>query len=834
MVEQGRDIAVVENGKGVVVYRVSKGMEKIGAIRGKSNISAVGCSRDDRFVMVGTVEGSVWLCRTDGEEVEEELERHQEVVRASLGITSIFLTDDVAYIGSENGTIKVVTVERERRVRGREETFLMESGEGWMRSSIGAESAPGTESSVGAESVHGIGSGEGEGRYVFKVIREIKHNTPIEKVVAHGQSVYILDMRGRVKVTPQNVVYDHIGTMYFNKYLFCAENNTVFAEVGKTLTSMYFAKSGIKEVKISRGGGYFFILTEKELEIVEVESRKGRKVHAHRLQKEIEAVVVDSDRSLVYGVSGGKVELLEIGYVWIDQPMCDLEIRDTKVKKVVRDEEKEEESERGAQYFDVPMPKVVKDRVAPVHKAEERKSSRREGVCEGCSGCASCRERYFEDEKDEEGEGEFRKMFERAYTGGADSEEAKSSWKGESSTHRYEEDAKVPDDESRGVIENLDKLYTGVMNCAGNGKDGGVQKRAVKYPECAQNGVVGSIFCKDERNTLAFWAPECKVVLTEKSDHTEVEVTIREEAVRSSVIKEEEVRLAAASSRILVLYGGGVLRVYVTDTGVHVEQKRVSRTAVEGIERVACGARFICIVRKEEGEVETLVYSEDLEEVFSAVGKVVGISACEEYLAVIREEKGGVRVFLYKYAGREVAEIGDTFCDLERVEWCGVSRTGVVVLESSGRIYGVGRNRVTRISGSPLGVPLGVANEHIVYALKDAGGRPMVFPEGKKTLRIEKKPVLGGGRAGTDVYLSLELEISRKALEKTGMKEDREKAPGGLARGDERGLDLVQLRRRVRDEGEKIELEKRSEPANSTELSQTPVKKVKTINPFAR
>ncbi|OAG29395.1 hypothetical protein NEDG_00528 [Nematocida displodere] len=795
MLVQGRDLVVLGKSQKVTVYSLARGVEKAAVFLSKTLVTAVGCCPMDRFVLVGTLDGVVRMCQVESEGLESggALEAAQEVCRMSLKVTSICVTDDIVYIGSENGVIAVVSIEKMPPRRGsiKEPSAGAEQGDGWMDKMESLDTNTLTETvSLGETTIHSA-------QYLFKSMREIKHTTPVQSVEARGQSVYVLDMRGRVKVFPSKVVYDHVSLIYCKKYLFCIDGATLFAEVGETLASVYFSESPIREVRSSTLGGFFFVLGDGTVEIMQLGRKGGKQLQRVPVDKDADHILIDSERSVIYTVSNGKITRVNTSYVWIDKPMRDLEIEERKIEKMVKEEEQDGEDE----YFDVPAPLGMKDHPLPTPTKITTFSAQSGTAIGGNGGNGG------------EGHSGLEELFDD-----------------------------LSDEPERGTSKAFKDYLAADQEVPA--------KPSFRYPECAHSGISGSTFAKQGKNVFAFWSPECQVLLSDRTDHVQVDVTVRKDAVAISVLKDpEEITMACGSSQLLVLANDALLRVFFSASGLFSVSSQVLRRGVsEKIERVACGTEFFCLVTSDAAWQSVSVFSSNLDEVYSAVCKVRGVSASGEYLAVAQQVGGAISVRVFKWAKTRLVHLYTNPCPLMSLDFFAVNSEGVVVLESCRKIFAVGKERMVPLSSESFGVPLGLALNNVVYAVYTSTGALGLFPEATKYSPLAKTSLLGnkeveiyfqlveGAKEAASLpekaapaaykeFLSLhrldeDFSLQASPAPKLSMKvlTNPNKAPNATPNPNTSGLE---------------EVSSFSQLENTSDNLLTP-KRVKTVNPFAR
>lgn len=783
MLAQGTDLVVYTKGSKAYLYTLSTGMTQITAIKSKSEITAVSCATDDSFVLIGTVGGRVYYYTTETTRETASLEEMQEVTKMSLKITSIFILEHILYIASENGIVRIISIET---IYPSTTSYIQHSAtlsenvtkEGWLE---GIESLG--EDTTETASVN-ISRTEG-GVQIFKQLREIRHNTPINSLVVYGSSIYILDMRGRVVVQPSKVVYDNISSMHFRKYLFCVDGNTVFAEVGQVFASVYFAEEKIKEIGSTEEGGYFFIVTEKALEVVKIEGKGGRRIHTHKLSKEINNIIIDSKRSILYTIGNTKPSRIEIDYIWIDRRMEDLQIADTRVEKVHREEENENEAD---EYFDIPAVKAVKDAALPAlkySKIQEYIAPR--ALEEGYSGLSKL-EREIEDPEIEE-------LFE-------------SDRSGEDST----------------VLSG--KMQADRIECSRN--------------HSILNKICGPAVITKKKDKMVFWSSECTIILVARDDHTQIEVTVRERTVEVSVLKEPgKVLMGAGSPQILLLCTESHIKIYRSSEGIFTERTLVRKIEPNRkIERIVCGLECFCLVSELGLCSEVSVYSakmDRIEEVFSTVCVVKGVAAAGAYIGLIAEEGEGVSVKLFKYEKRSVRCIASAYFNRQLIDFCGVSEAGVFIFECAGGLYALGLDRIVSLSGSITGIPVSVVGSNIAYLKESESESMSVFAESMSYFPVERQCIMN---QTVNICETISKEISAQK-QHTYEGEGRETGKYRIERTEEEENTIfVKKQKRVEPEnsGNTSRLSVEYSESHKEEMSpmDTPVMKVRQTNPFAR
>ncbi|KAI5184399.1 hypothetical protein NEHOM01_0144 [Nematocida homosporus] len=721
MLAQGRDIVVVGRTDEVCVFSLAKGMERIMLVRGRMEVSSVGLSPKESYVLIGCANGSVRLgeIQPNSEVILEDL---VEVSKLGLRVTSIFMVDDVAYLGSENGVVRVVRIERGSAVgsisglANQTGESLPESGDAWMRTMESEEETE--EATKAGDSLWTDKSLQGSGRYEFSVIREIKHTTPIESICVHGQKIYILDMRGRIKIFPSRVVYDHVSLAFFKKYLLCAEENALFAEIGESLASIYFAGSGIRAMTSSALGEYLFLLTKAHVEIVRITSTGGQKMHTISVAKDIQHLVVDSERSIVYGVewstlskSAMNITRLDLQYVWIDRPMVDLKIRESIIETVIAPEEEAEEEER-QEYFDIPAPKSRKTSAQPraLWVSEESDRAKSKQIAD------SALMELFESDDEGVSDGEMAQECKVVQ---------------ETLAQSREEFEAVPNTR---LLSNL-------------------------YSECTQNGVIGSIYAAAGQSVLLHWSPECKVVGSSDTEKWKIEVVNRLQAGKVTLLEEESsIDLASCSERILGLVTGGQLKVRLGSAGLFDSKpQKVTCSSKHEIKRLLCGTHFLVLIYDQNGTTETAFFADDLTEVYSEVGPVVAACVSGSFVGLATRHHNLFKLSLFRWQDGQIKRLWQFMPELTSLDWLGINNAGVMVVESQKTLYAVGHQRLVRLNGEPQGIPLGISGSYLVYAPRDSNGTPCLFPENVKYVNLIRESLFN--HANPDIMTLLAKEV---------------------------------------------------------------------------
>ncbi|KAI5191304.1 hypothetical protein NEMIN01_1463 [Nematocida minor] len=791
MLAQGTDLVASVKGSKIYLYTLSSGMSLVTCIKGKLQITAVSCSLNDSFVLIGTMNGQIYYYNTSDRKETAVLEECEEVTKMSLKITSIFIMDDIVYTTSENGIIRILSIETvqsqgNQSVQNNSTAAESIEKEGWLEEmeSLGGDT---TETA----SMHNISRMAG-GVHTFKPLREIKHNTPINNVVVFGVNIYILDMRGRVIVFPSKVVYDNISCMHFRKYLFCVDGNTVFAEVGQVFTSIYFAESKIKEIASTKEGGYFFILTETSLEIMKINEMGGKRVFSQKLAKEISNIVVDSKRSLIYSIVNSKPSRIDLEYVWIDRKMESLRIEGSTIKEVRREEENDDQ---GDEYFDIPSVKAVKDQALPSIRYSNTKINAfmKTGVLDDDGS---------NEKKREKEDSEIEDLF-----------------------NSDEKEISDHSDDREPCAETIQKPS---------------ENKSRKH--CIVNGMCGPVLISNGTDKMLYWSSECTISLSDRIDYSQIEVTVRSTAVEVSILKEiKQVLLSAASQHLLLVYTENLLKVYKSSTGAFTEGALVKKIEPKAkIERMTCGTDFFCIVSECGLHSNVSIYSRDLLEIFSLVGVVKGIASSGAYTGVITEEGEGVSARLFKYEDASVRCVTSAYFNRLSIDFCGISNNGIFVFENSGALYALGLGRIIALSGSIPGVPISVVANNIAYFKESEDGSISLFPETVFYAPIQRECVLN---QKLDIYADLEKEIS-------SCERIRYETGGGSARDYSRITSA-----RAEEEENNIYISKRHKPSASVEQGSlesslvqqetsksriehspmhTPTKKIRQTNPFAR
>lgn len=786
MLAQGTNLVAYVKGSKVHIYSLSEGMEMVSTIKGESQISAIACSLNDSFILIGTVNGLLYYCNISERKELSMLEDFQEICNLSLKVTSIYIANDIVYVTSESGIIRILSIEITQTpsnsiVVHNSITEDSLGKEGWLEE---IESIGETTESFSTHISRATGS-----HHIFKTVREIKHNTPINSTVVCGQNIYILDMRGRVIVFPSKVVYDNISEILFCNYLFCVDGNTVFAEVGQVFTSVYFAQSKIKQIKTTREGGYFFILTETAIEVMKIEEMGGKKVFSYKVVKEIGDIVVDSQRSLIYAINNGKPSRLDIGYVWIDRKMEDLKIARSTIKEVHREEE---EIEEGDEYFDIPSVKAVKDLALPSIRYSSHSA-----------------------------------LPEKMNVGVFDSD----------SDDREKIDSDIEDlfnEEAESEGENEVKTIADGHSVLSTSRQHGIKNKMCGSVEICNNG--------NSSEKLLYWSSECSINVANRLDYTQIEIRIRGQSVEVSILKETgEVELAAASKSIFLLYSDSFLKIYKSSSGLFTEKTLFKKIKVASkIERLVCGNSFFCVVSSYGLLSNLSVYSsKDIVEVYSLVGTIRGLSASGDYLGVIAEEGEGVSVSLFKYENSIMRRISSSYFGRQAVDFCGVSLAGLFVFEVAGMLYLLGIDRIIGLSGSVEGVPISVVGKHIAHFKENENGTISIYPE-----TIQYTPIY------RECLLQQELDICTAVENEVAMASSGSYSASNIAhtsnmqsyqRKAEEEENTIYISKRHKQKPNELQEEEQkiSKSYSSTSRSeispmQTPTKKVKHINPFAR
>ncbi|KAI5180333.1 hypothetical protein NEOKW01_0637 [Nematocida sp. AWRm80] len=704
MLAQGKDIVVIGEAHKLSVHSLKTGMGVSFTIKSKTDITAVGCLENNELIVVGCSDGTVYACRTDSVPGSEcILEKAQVVCRMSLRITSIKLFSDIGYIASENGTIKVISIEKVFRTENipAEDTIINNSKEGWLDTIETICEKSSQDFSLADSSVKPVDSIIKEYKYIFKLLREIKHNMPIKSVEVFGKRIYALDMRKRVKVFPSKIVYENISRIHFKKYLFCIDDVTVFAEIGETFTSIYFSEAEIIEISSSILGGYFFLLTKQNtLEVIQIHSKGATLVYKQIVPSGTKGIVIDSDRSILYTVeANSKVNRLDLGYIWIDVPICSLEIEESRIEKVMIDEEPIEVED---EYFDVPAPKITKALPEPIsnHKQDNY---------------------YVKDRTKDQLEEGLLNLF--------DDED-----------YNPVDTIDIPDAPETGTT----RVTTEYINTP----DGYVLDKPVhlestiKYQECVKNSICGPFTGTQGKSTLAFWAPECKVVLSSMPEYTLVEVTIRTTEIDQSSLREQKsIQMVSCSKRILLLITD-TIQVFVTDTCTFTEDKKVLEIIPRhSVHQAVCGTSFFALVTKRGLENELSVYSEQIEEIFSLSGQIKGISASGDYLSVFLRESDGICARLFKYTGKTMLSLSQAYSSHYSIDFCSINSLGVSVFESYNQLYALGKDRIVCLSNKIEGVPIALALDNLVCAERDSSEKDklLLFPETFKYSLLSKE-----------------------------------------------------------------------------------------------
>ncbi|KAI5129712.1 hypothetical protein NEPAR04_1643 [Nematocida parisii] len=795
MLAQGADLVLSARGSKIYVYSMAEGMQLKSTIKGNSQVSAAACALNDSFLLIGTVSGHLYYYNTIEKKELITLEECEEIAKIPLKITCIFILNDIVYVTSETGTIRIFSIQLVQRAANTSTTInttLTEGSaekDGWMEEieSIGESTADTLSMNISrTEGTH----------HVFKYMREIKHTTPITSTAVCGSNIYILDMRGRVIVFPSKVVYDNISDIYFRKYLFCIDECTVFAEVGRVFTSVYFAKSPIKYISSTIEGGFFFILTESELEVMKIEEMGGKRVYSQKLSKETEEIVVDSKRSLIYGMHNGKPTRIDLNYVWIDKPIEDLKIEGSTIKEVRREEEPDVE---GDEYFDIPNVKAVKDMALPSVKyaSGNVKLNLRKG----------------------------------AFDFSSDSDEHDSN----ANQHNSDIEDLFESDDGSPSAEMPEYGHSHLLETTA---DPAPVTSTRKH--CVLNKICGPVSITNNQDRLAYWSAECSIRVSDRMDYKQIEVVTRASSVEVSILKETgDIMLAAASKFILVLYTGVYLKIYQSACGIFSEISLVHKIETKNrVERVVCGEEFFCIVSECGLLSNVSVYSKTLKELFCLVGAVKGIAASGEYLGIILEEGEGVSVRAFRYVNGTVRSISSAYFNRQSIDFCGISNTGVFVFEVSSLFYILGMSRIIGLSSTVAGVPISVVGENIAYLLENENGSITIYPEAVQYSRIVRECCLG---KKTNIYAEIEQEMNDIPVSSVLSSE--------LLRNGSTESDQTAVPRSEEDENtifikrahKSVETTPRKPNTSYSDISKveyptmhTPTKKVKHSNPFAR
>ncbi|KFG26840.1 uncharacterized protein NESG_00996 [Nematocida ausubeli] len=796
MLAQGTDLVASARGSKIYVYTLSEGMGLVTTIKAAAQISAVACALNDSFLLIGTATGQMYYYNTLERKELVDLESCCEVSKLSLKITSIFILNDIVYVTSENGTIRIFSIEITKGLASTAteaaanitETETTLEKDGWMEEieSIG-------DNTTQTLSMH-ISRAEGT-YHNFKSVREIKHTTPITKIAVCGPNIYILDMRGRVIVFPSKVVYDSIADIHFRKYLFCIDGNTVFAEVGQVFTSVYFAKTAIKHMSSSMQGGFFFILTEKELEIMRIEEMGGKRVHAYKLPKEADEIVVDSKRSIVYSMCNGKPARMEIDYVWIDRSMEDLKIAGSTIKEVCREEEPIEDADG---YFDIPNVKAVKDLALPSVKyaAGNFNMDMRKGGFD------------FDSASDDSGNNnnEHNSDIEDLFNADENSPFSSS-----------------PANEQAHLLLEKDEQSTTPQ----------------PKQHCIVNRICGPVCITNNQDKLIYWAPECTIRVFERTDYKQIEVTTRASSVEISILKElNDVLLACASASMLLLYTEAHLKIYRSTSGVFTESALIHKIEPgHKIERLVCGKDFFCIVNENGLLSNVSVYTKDLQEIYCFVAVVRGISASGDYLAAILEEGEGVVVRVFKYTDGAIHTVSSAYFNRQAIEFCGVSSTGVFVFQVASLLYALGRDRIIALSCTVPGIPIAIVGENVAYLLENENKTVSVHPEIVQYVRIERKCQLS---QKMDIFAAIEKEMLTTPMHH-GFSETKSTVSSGQfsktglsTEDDENTIFISKAHKAVNTTPRKQNTSHSDSSKIEHSPMHTPIKKVKHSNPFAR
>lgn len=733
MIAQGKELVVQNRGRKVEVYSLSSGMEKVIQVKSEREISAVGCCSRDRFFLIGCTDGTAWLF-TAAIGQDKTLENGTELCKMSLRISSFCVVDDTVYVSSENGVVYVVLVEpraykereeREEREERDNSSIIQESSlkgkedstveDGWMKPIEAAETTVETESAWSDLSMQGQ-------KYACRTVREIKHTTPLLDVKVSGKKVYVLDMRGRVKIFPSRVVYDHVSIILFKKYLLGADGNTLFAEVGDAFTSIYFAENEIKEIQSSSLGGYLFLLTDRKIEIVDMSGGKKKKVYSYAVEKEVEHLVVDSERAIVYGVCGDKIMRMNIEYVWLDKPMDDLIVRPSVIEKVrIKNKEAEEEREP----FEAPAPFTARDMSLPQDITNLSEVKEREKLQPNQPNQLNSTEKA-----------EIIELFTR------------------------EENIDTKNSENINTMTNkINRSATEIS----------IHNNSI-HKELVKNGIVGPIFANEGKSTLLFRSPEVKAIACKNEEKTEIEISVAGSSINVSMIREkEEVVHLACSSKLLVLCNEEKIKIVESSNGVfqQLEKAQKYRVEIDTVKRVVCGHSFFCTIIQRGKEKEVCVFSSKSEEVYASAGDFIGVCASGKYLGLVYLTSfGGKRISLMRY--REENAIIELVTSAEynggQLQSCNVNSEGVMVVEIDNGIYILGDKRLIYVMGAPKGIPIGLAGNHLLSIAQTGTGKPCLFPETLSHACIERISILG---QKVNIYKQIQKEITKEVGRET-------------------------------------------------------------------
>lgn len=739
MYARGRNWAVLQVSlRCARVCSVDRGMEEVAVIIAKCGISAVGCPRNDAFVLVGTVDGFLYACAIKPGVSRIELEKQEVVCRFALRVTAIRASADIIHASSESGVVKVIGALPQ--ISRRKSPQHLPDDPNTTAVSVASCSIDGmaledTLSCI-TETNSEILNDDSEVEYKFKLIREIKHTTPIEDIELSSSLIYILDMRSRVKVLPSKTVYDHVSLIHCNRYFFCSDGSTLFVEVGLTLSSIYFAEERIRGIYTSGKGGWIFLLAGNSLEMLEINGKEARRKYTYPLPRDTRCIIVDSERALLYACTGSDVERLDLEYAWTDKEIKGLEIEERRIERVIRHEKEEQ-----AVYSDVPDVAYLVDLPLPPSAPSDR--GRLQFPAPGA--------RSDEDVLD---------LFEE-----------------ESEPNQIAVKKPKMENISTASYLNIESAVLDAPQTPGS----------AACIECLQNGIAGSVFALQKTGSLAFWSAGCKVVLSERLGHTLVEVTVREKEVINSFLKIlKRVDLCAASPNMLVLGCGPEVLVYHSETGEFDETKIFLQktSASESLLRIICGLGFFGVVTGHPDEpsagMELTVFSSDASVVFhTSCSSLLGIAASGQYFCLVSRALGDrFRVTLYIYRGGKVLQVSSSSLALggSRIYFCSLTDAGVTVLlgDTPRKYFCVAGNTVIEMSQDVDGVPVGTVPGYIVQMHRDADGGLVVFPELPTYTPMRKKAPFTG--ASIDIHSVLAAEVLDREAART--RSGKEPGPG--------------------------------------------------------
>ncbi|KAI5171362.1 hypothetical protein NEFER03_0721 [Nematocida sp. LUAm3] len=779
MLAQGRDIVAVaiggeEEKEEVMGYRVSTGMEKsflIGAVEG-AYVSAVGCCPLDRFVLVGYSNGAVRVVYPGAREVLHE----EELFILSLRVTCFWVSEEMLYVSSENGTVRVygIELEEEKEEKGKEE----ESVGGWMDPIEAFKEE--TEDSV-------TFSFREKKIFSFKYIREIEHTTPVEQIAVGGRNIYLLDMRKRVKILNTSVVYDTLSIIMYNRYFFCSEDNTLFVEAGKTLISYYFCSEKIEKIRSTRLGKYLFLITKSGIELISIEKKKGKLIQKLEKEKNLLDIVIDSDRSIIYGVYPNKVSRLSISSIWIDKEPCELEVNESSMKRKYVEEEEEEDK-----YYDVPLPKSI--RSAPYAIRNTTAHAIAHGKLNG---------------KLNGQDDEIIDLFE-------ESEDAPGDTPEETGT------AKITITDENTEIGSITGSITGIGNITGSGSE-----------------IFGSIFLTEGKTTLAFWSPTCKVLFSSLGETNRIEVTLRGKSQRILEVNDsiKEIEMVSCSEDILLIYGEDTLHIYkIFDSSLG---KVIEYLPKRKIKRISCGKEYFSLITEQEVDaLEIYSVSPRISEIFCASEVFKGIFSSNEYTVYITNNN---KITLIKITNGFPEVIFSLLSPIP-ITKCFVDAFGVVLVSSNKSFYGVTRNRIFPVSCEVKGVPLGITMNYLAYIPTTHEGTISLFPENVAYAPITRDSAINTRATSHTTSLTEEHDDVHRAMVEEGKRHTahyvtehapQQHAPPQQYLTEYATNEHVPVRDTVRDTVRSVVSDTERDVVPER-LITTPIKKVKLLNPFSK